>query len=141
MGKYNDIIDLPHHESKTHSQMSMIERAAQFSPFAALTGYEDAIDEAARLTEDELDLSEGSIQEINDKICFLMEHLSSHPIITIMYFVPDERKAGGRYRSVTGEVKKIRTFEQEIELADGTTVAIKRILSIDSELFNQFDMQ
>ena len=139
MGKYDDIINLPHHVSKVHPQMSMVNRAAQFSPFAALSGYEDAIDETARLTDAEVELSEGSIQEINEKVRYLMEHLADHDEITIMYFIPDEKKAGGRYSSVTGEIKKVREFEQEIEMMDGTSIAIKRILSIAGDVFSRYE--
>ena len=139
MGKYDDIINLPHHVSKVHPQMSMVNRAAQFSPFAALSGYEDAIDETARLTDAEVELSEGSIQEINEKVRYLMEHLSDHDEITILYFIPDEKKAGGRYSSVTGEIKKVREFEQEIEMMDGTIIAIKRILSIAGDVFSRYE--
>ena len=139
MGKYDDIINLPHHVSKLHPQMSLVNRAAQFSPFAALSGYEDAIDETARLTDAEVELSEGSIQEINEKVRYLMEHLTDHDEITILYFIPDEKKAGGRYSSVTGEIKKVREFEQEIEMMDGTIIAIKRILSISGDVFSRYE--
>ena len=139
MGKYDDIINLPHHVSKVHPQMGMINRAAQFAPFAALSGYEDALDETARLTDAEIELSEGSIQEINDKLRFLAEHLSDHIEATILYFVPDAKKAGGRYLSITGEIKKVKAFEQEIEMMDGTIIAIARILTIDSDAFSRFE--
>ena len=139
MEKYDDIIELPHHVSKVHPQMSMANRAAQFSPFAALSGYEDALDEAARLTDAEVELSECSIQEINEKVNYLMEHLPDHDEITILYFTPDEKKAGGRYSSSTGKIKKVREFEQEIEMMDGTVIAIKRILSIDGGVFSHYE--
>ena len=141
MGKYDDIIHLPHHVSKVRPQMTMINRAAQFSPFAAISSYEDALDETARLTDAEIELSEGPVLEINEKVLYLMEHLSDHEEITILYFVPDEKKAGGRYSSVTGEIKKVREFEQEIVMMDGTTIAIKRILSIDGDVFSKFEIQ
>lgn len=139
MGKYDDIINLPHHVSRVHPQMNMVNRAAQFSPFAALSGYEDAIDETARLTDAEVELSEGSIQEINEKVRYLMEHLADHDEITILYFIPDEKKAGGRYSSVTGEIKKVREFEQEIEMMDDTIIAINRILSISGDVFSRYE--
>lgn len=140
MGNYDDIINQPHHVSKVHPQMSMVNRAAQFSPFAALSGYEDAIDETARLTDAEIELSEGTIQEINDRLSFLMEHLSEHVEVTILYFVPDEKKAGGRYATISGEIRKVRVFEQEIEMMDGTIIDVKRILSIDGSAFSQFEV-
>ena len=141
MGKYDDIINLPHHVSIKHPQMSMSNRAAQFSPFAALSGYDDAIDEIARLTDDEIELGDGSIQEINEKIRFLMEHLSDHPEVTILYFVPDVKKAGGRYTSVTGKIRKIKVYEQEIEMMDSTVIAIRRIFSIDGDVFCRCETQ
>ena len=139
MGKYDDIINLPHHVSLKHPQMSMLNRAAQFSPFAALSGYEDAIDETARLTDAEIELSDGSIQEINDKVRYLIEHSSDHFVVTIMYFVPDAKKTGGRYTSISGEIKKVKVFEQEIEMMDGSIIAINRILSIDGEVFTRLE--
>ena len=141
MGKYDDIINLPYHGSTTHPQMSMINRAAQFSPFAALSGYDDALDETARLTDEKIELSEGSIREINEKLRFLMAHPSDQSELTIMYFIPDEKKAGGRYSSITGKIMKIREYEQEIEMIDGTRIAIGHILSIDSDVFWKYGMQ
>ena len=141
MGKYDDIIHLPHYVSAKHPQMAMINRAAQFAPFAALSGYDDAIDETARLTDAEIELSDGSVQEINDQVRFLLEHASEHLEVTIIYFVPDKRKAGGKYTSVSGVVKKVRAFEQEIEMMDGTVIAIRHILSIDGDMFRQFEMK
>ena len=120
--------------------MSMISRAAQFAPFAALSGYEDALDETARLTDTQIALSEGAIQEINDKIRLLMARLTDQAEVTILYFIPDVKKAGGRYTSVTSRVKKIKAYEQEIEMTDGTIIAFNRILSIDSDMLSRFEM-
>ena len=140
MGKYDDIIHLPHHVSIKHPRMSMMSRAAQFAPFAALSGYEDALDETARLTDAPIVLSEGGIQEINEKIKFLMARLTDQTEVTILYFIPDAKKAGGRYTSVTSRIKKIKAYEQEIEMTDGTIIAFHRILSIDSDMFSRFEM-
>ena len=135
MGKYDDILRLPRPVSKAHPPMPLAARAAQFSPFTALTGYEDVIAETARLTDERIELGEGDVQAINDRIVFLMEHLSDHPEITVVYFVPDEKKAGGRYVSAQGPLRKIRAYEQEIELQSGEVIPIRHILSIESEVF------
>ena len=96
--KYNEIMDLPHHVSKNRPQMPMSDRAAQFAPFAALTGYDDAVKETGRLTDDKIELEESSLNELNAKIQLLRENLADGPEITFTYFKPDERKAGGALR-------------------------------------------
>ena len=129
--RYDDIINMPHHVSKKHPQMSLADRTAQFSPFAALTGYEAAIAETARVTEERLELSENSREELNMKIQLLKEHLSEKPVVEIMYFVPDERKAGGSYETVTGVVKKIDEYEQKIVLESGVGVEMREMVIIE----------
>ena len=104
MGKYDDIINLPHHVSATRPRMSMIDRAAQFSPFAALTGYDAAIKETGRLTDRRIELTEDSRAAMDRKQQLLVENLADHPEVSVTYFVPDERKAGGAYITVTGRV-------------------------------------
>ena len=104
--RYDDIIDLPHHVSATRTRMSMIERAAQFSPFAALTGYDAAIKETWRLTDQRIELSEECRAALDRKQMLLLDHIGDRPEISITYFVPDERKNGGTYVTVTGKVKK-----------------------------------
>ena len=109
---YSDIIHLPHHVSKTHPQMSMHDRAAQFSPFAALTGYDSAILETARLTEEKITLNE-DLQELLDiQFQQLLEHLSEKPLISITFFCPDKRKQGGSYVSISGTVKKLDLLQR-----------------------------
>lgn len=108
MGKYDKIINLPHHVSSTHPHMSMIDRAAQFSPFAALTGYDAAVKETARLTEQKIELDEYEKAALDQRILLLQEHLKELPEVTITHFVPDERKDGGKYFSITEAVKKIK---------------------------------
>ena len=95
MGNYDDIIDLPHHVSETHPPMSRADRAAQFSPFAALTGYDAAVRETARMTERRIELDEGVKAELNARLNCILEHLSEHPQVSITYFMPDEKKSGG----------------------------------------------
>jgi hypothetical protein len=129
-GRYDDIIDLPHPVSKTHRPMPMSDRAAQFSPFAALTGFESALQETERLTDQQIFLDEDEITAINGVLCQLRESLSQRPNATVRYFVPDERKAGGIYVSATGVVKRIDDIEQRLIFADGTIISLQDIVSI-----------
>ena len=132
---YDDIIDLPHHVSPTRRRMSASERAAQFAPFAALTGYDAAIEETARLTEDELAADEERTRELDAKLRLLQRLLPERPEITVTYFVPDERKAGGAYETVTGRLRAICVGERTILLEDGTEIAMERIESLDCACF------
>ncbi len=133
--KYDKIINLPHHVSSTRPHMSMIDRAAQFSPFAALTGYDAAVKETARLTEQKIELDEYEKAALDQRILLLQEHLKELPEVTITHFVPDERKDGGKYVSITEAVKKIDTYEKQIVLVDKSKISIENILSIEGELF------
>lgn len=128
---YDDIIDLPHHVSATRPQMSMMDRAAQFSPFAALTGYDAAIKETARLTDQKIDQDDYEKEEINDKIQLITEHLGEDFEVVITYFQPDSRKAGGAYVDAVGIVKKIDEYDRVIILQDGKKIPIDDILDID----------
>lgn len=133
--KYDDIIDLPHHVSATRPRMSMIDRAAQFSPFAALTGYDAAIKETGRLTDRRIELSEDERIVLDRKQQILLDHIGDRPEVSITYFVPDERKDGGAYVTVTGKVKRIDEFERCITLADGIKIPLDEVLDMTSELF------
>lgn len=133
---YDEIINLPHHVSKNHPQMSMRDRAAQFSPFAALTGYEDAIDETGRLTEARRELSELEQTDLNEKLAFLAGHLKDKPEVSIEYFIADERKSGGAYQIVIGSVKRISLPERIITLSDGASIRMDDIVSITGNLFD-----
>ena len=128
---YSDIINLPHHVSRNHPQMPMMARAAQFAPFAALSGYDAVIHETARLTDRQVELEEYDNERLNRKFADLMSILDNHPEITVSYFQPDERKAGGSYISVSGTVKKIDTYEQLLWMDDGTKISIADIMDID----------
>ena len=108
MQDYEDIIHLPHHVSETHPRMSRLNRAAQFSPFAALTGYGAAIQEAGRLTDRKIQLDEDSQAVLDRKLAILREQLSKHPEVAVTYFQPDGKKDGGAYASFSGQVKKIQ---------------------------------
>ena len=136
-GSYDDIINLPHHVSSTRKPMSMHDRAAQFSPFAALVGYDDAIHETGRLTEQKIELGEEQLNILNRQYQILTQHLSDRPEVTFVYFEPDKLKSGGAYVSVTGIVKKIREYEGEIVLEDGRAILLKDILEIRGSLYQE----
>ena len=136
MSKYNEIIYLPHHVSKTRPQMPMSDRAAQFAPFAALTGYDAAIKETGRLTDERIELDVEALSALDMKYQLLMEALDEAPEVTITYFRPDERKAGGKYVSAVGAVKKIDDFERRITMQDGAKIPMDDVLSIEGELFS-----
>lgn len=132
---YDDIIHLPHHVSKTRPQMSMEDRAAQFSPFAALTGYDAAILETGRLTEDKLELGEETQAILDRKQRYLAEIIDTKPEITVTYFVPDEKKSGGAYSTVTGFLKRIDEYERVLMLTDGRKIQLDAIIDIESDEF------
>ena len=129
--KYGDIINLPHHVSIRHPQMPMINRAAQFAPFAALTGHDAAIRETARITDEKPELDEYGKAEINSKIQILSEHLGEDYTASITYFLPDSRKKGGAYTDVVGVVKKIDEYKHLIILTDERRIPIEDILEIE----------
>ena len=133
---YDDIIHLPHHVSKRHPQMSLYNRAAQFAPFAALTGYEEAIIETARLTAPKVDMMEDNQQLLDRKLALLSRSLREQPTVSITYFQPDKKKTGGQYLTVTGVIKSIRDSERVILMADGKSVSIDTIISIDGDIFS-----
>ena len=137
--KYNEIMGLPHHVSKTRPQMPMSDRAAQFAPFAALTGYDAAIKETGRLTVERIELDVEALSALDMKYQLLMEAHDDAPEVTITYFQPDERKAGGKYVSAVGAVKKIDDFERRITMRDGTRIPMNDVLSIDGELFSSLE--
>lgn len=136
--KYDQIIDLPHHVSEKRPKMPMIDRAAQFTPFAALTGYDDAVKETGRLTDDATELSEYVKANINNKLRIVMECIDIQPEINITYFVPDSKKSGGAYISVTGIVKSVEEYERSVILVDKTVIPIDRIYAIDGKIFDNF---
>lgn len=138
MGKdiheYDDIIDLPHHQSATRPHMSLHDRAAQFSPFAALTGYEAAVSETARLTEGKIELDEDARAALDEKLQFLQESAGEQQV-SVTYFQPDIKKQGGAYLTVSGIIKKINSYERVIMLEDGTSISVDDILDIRSDIF------
>ena len=128
--KYDDIINLPHHVSLTHPHMSRLDRAAQFSPFAALTGYDAAIKETARLTDKKVELGEYELEELNRTLLELSDHISQHPQGMVTYFEPDKCKEGGAYITVSKEIKRIDEIEKAIYLTDGSKIPLADIFSI-----------
>lgn len=130
MGKYDDIIDLPHHISKKHPQMSLEARAAQFAPFAALTGYDDAVKETARLTNERIDLDDEAKMMLDAILQIIREQLSEKPLVTITYFVPDAKKDGGKYITTNGNVKKIDDYKHLIILDNSLEIPIDEIIDI-----------
>lgn len=135
-GPYDDIIDLPYPVSGTRPRMSIANRAAQFSAFAALTGYDAAISETARLTSERIELDEGDIAILDGKLSILKDMIADHPDIAVTYFQADKKKAGGSYVTVSGAVKKIDDYEGAIVLMDGKKITIEDIIGIECELFN-----
>ena len=129
--KYKSIIDLPHHVSSVHPRMSREERAAQFSPFSALTGYDSVIQEAARLTEEKIELSDDKKAELDRKQQFLAEHMNEQPLVTVTYFSPDEKKDGGAYRTVTKNLKRINPIARTFIMTDGQQLSLDQILDLE----------
>ena len=130
MGRYDDIITLEHPVSKLHPRMSVMDRAAQFSAFAALNGYEDAIDETERLTETYTELDEGEKEILNEQLLKIKENIVSHPAATCTYFEPDPKKEGGAYRTYSGKVRKIDEYEKKLVFEDGTGIWIGSLRDI-----------
>lgn len=135
-GPYDDIIDLPHPTSARHLRMPAADRAAQFSPFAALTGYEAAIRETARLTERRVELDEDTKAELDRRLRLIAGHLAERPTVCITYFLADGKKEGGSYQTATGFIKKIDEFQQVVVMMDGTLIPIDDIYEVESELLH-----
>lgn len=129
-GKYDDIIHLLRPVSQRHAPMTVQDRAAQFAPFAALTGYEDVIEESGRLTDRRIDLDEGELARLNEALTQIKERLLERPPVRIICFQADSRKAGGAYRTVTGRVKKLDEYEKSLILEDGDTIPLEQIFDI-----------
>ena len=130
MSRYDDIINLPHHVSPTRQRMSMHDRAAQFAPFAALVGYDDAVAETARLTETRPELDEQEQRAINERLAYIADHIHEQPEVHIKYFVPDEHKSGGAFVEVSGKVKKISATDDTIVLTDGCKIRLSDITDL-----------
>ena len=129
--KYADIINLSHHRSPAHPHMSNYDRAAQFSPFAALTGYDAAVAETARLTDSRIELTEDKKQLLDEKLHLLLDMADHPPAVRITRFIPDERKAGGSYETVTCKVASVDTYEGCVVLTDKRRIPIADISDIE----------
>lgn len=134
MNKYKDIINLPHHVSKTRNPMSLYNRAAQFAPFAALTGYDEAIKEKARLTEQRIELSDEFKNILNQKLQILNKNINSHPKVTITYFELDNKKSGGVYKTISGNIKRIDEYNKKLIFLDKNELRFNEIHDIEIEI-------
>ena len=132
--KYEEIINMPHHVSFNHPHMSNYDRAAQFAPFAALTGYDALIKEMARMTNKKIKISSDKAEEISNKLSYLKEHLNEEITIIITYFKKDKKKEGGEYLSINGFIQKIDDYRKTIKIND-QTIKFSDIYDIDSEIF------
>lgn len=133
--EYDDIIHLPHHQSATRPHMPVHDRAAQFAPFAALTGFDETIQEVERLTEGRLVLSEDEEALLNERLMLLNERIAERPAVSAVYFVPDGRKAGGAYVRCTGEVRRIDEHRRLLIFADGRELPIDDLHALDGAVF------
>ena len=134
-GKYDDIIGLPHPTSARHPRMPISDRAAIFSPFAALSGHSAALAESARLTDQKIELDEDTKAELDRKQAVLLEHIGEQPEVTVTWFQPDERKDGGAYVTVTGRLKKIDKVGRTLTLLDGTSIPLEDVVGLESSCF------
>lgn len=133
MNNYDDIINMPHHVSKIRKPMSLQNRSAQFAPFSALTGYDEAIREVARETSKKIELDDGIKIMLNDKLSFIKNNIKLRPKVTITYFVIDTRKENrGSYKTITGNVRVIDEIYKRIILIDNTIISFDSIVSIES---------
>lgn len=132
---YDDIINLPRPVSRNHRPMPRESRAAQFAPFAALTGYDDSVKEEARLTGERIELTDEQIDRLNLKTAFLTERIKERPSIKVTYFLPDEKKDGGRYVSAEGEVSHIEEVEGLLIFSDKRKIPLHEIIDIEGEIF------
>ena len=137
--KYDDIIEMEHHISKKHPQMSLYARSAQFAPFAALTGYEDAVKETGREVGDRIDIDDELKNILDTKIQILNEKIDKKNEITFTYFLQDLKKNGGEYVCVTGIIKKIDNYNQKIILEDRTEIPLNDVIDISGEIFNIYE--
>ena len=139
--KYMDIINMPHHVSTKHTPMSRYERAAQFAPFAALTGYEDIIEEEGRITDSRIDINDEAKYILDNKMQILMNDIVNRPIVSITYFLPDEKKAGGKYVTLDEKIKKIDILKHTIITESGTVIPTNDIVDIQGEIFKRIDFE
>ena len=131
---YKDIINMPYPNPEIEKDFpDKVNREAQFAPFAALTGYDDAVEETARLTHNRIELDETAKEELSRKLAYIRDNIKTMSQVTITFFVPDDKKEGGEYVSVTDRVKKIRSFENDIVMQNNTVIQIEDIISVEGE--------
>lgn len=135
--EYEDIVNLPNPTSRTHPRMAREHRAAQFSAFAALTGYKAVIDETGRITQEWTELTQGQLEMLNRKLGIVLSHLKERPVITVTFFEPDEKKEGGAYRTIKSIVTKVDVNRQRVYLEDGTEIDMKYIKELEGEILEQ----
>ena len=135
--RYEDIMRLPHHCSRRHPAMPRENRAAQFMPFAALTGYDAAVREEARLTDRKMELDDEALANLNERLWMLDERLPNAPEITVTYFVADRKNAGGTYDSLHGRVKRVDPVAGKLFMRDGAVIPLGDIRSVESEMFRE----
>ena len=130
MDKYDDIINLPHYEPKYHPRMSKYKRSAQFAPFAALVGYDEQVQECSRLTDKRLEIDDELKEKINNKLNKINELIKNNPEVEITYFIPDEKKDGGKYITEIGNVKRIDYINRFIKLTDNKKIILDDLIDI-----------
>lgn len=135
-GKYDDIIDLPHHVSATRPRMPAENRAAQFAPFAALVGYGDAVKEAGRLTDERTETDENEKDALNERLMYIADHIKERPLVEITYFRPDAVKSGGAYVTANGTVKKTDEYARTLTMSDGTVIPVDDIVGVTGDMFD-----
>lgn len=138
--QYDDIINLQHHVSKKHPQMSLYARSAQFAPFAALTGYEDAVKETARETSERIEIEDELKSILDSKLQIILEQIKNKPEVSFTYFIEDSKKDGGEYVTVTGLVKKVDLYNQYVYLVNNTKIPINEIIDITGEIFKVYEI-
>ena len=141
MSRYDDIINLPHHVSKTRKPMPIINRAAQFAPFAALTGHDEAVAETARQTTPKQILSSDEQEILSKRLAYAIDHISERPNLTFTYFIPDTLKDGGRYVTITGVIRKYDALEKTVVLETNEILLIDNILSISGEMIEKLQQE
>ena len=139
-GKYDDMLRLPHHVSASRKPMAITARAAQFAPFAALSGYDAEVQEAGRLTDRPIEPDEYEKEAMNARLQLLARHLREKWVVSLVFFQPDERKAGGAYVTRTGTVKKLYETERLLTLTDGTVIPLDDLIALAGEEFAAYDL-
>ena len=139
-GKYDDMLQLPHHVSASRKPMAITARAAQFAPFAALSGYDAEVQEAGRLTDRPIEPDEYEKEAMNARLQLLARHLREKWVVSLVFFQPDERKAGGAYVTRTGTVKKLYETERLLTLTDGTVIPLDDLIALEGEEFAAYDL-